>query len=43
MAKFSKEVKQVFGFLGEDQDYSKMHQNLTFVHGTRITRKLAKV
>lgn len=39
MAKFSKEVKQVFGFLGEDQDYSKkqltltswvsMHQNLT--------------
>lgn len=29
MAKFSKEVKQVFGFLGEDQDYSKKQLTLT--------------
>lgn len=29
MAKFSKEVKQVFGFLGEYQDYSKKQLTLT--------------
>lgn len=29
MAKFSKAVKQVFGFLGEDQDYSKKQLTLT--------------
>ena len=29
MAKFSKEVKQVFGFLGKDQDYSKKQLTLT--------------
>ena len=29
MAKIVKEVKQVFGFLGEDQDYSKKQLTLT--------------
>ena len=53
MAKIVKEVKQVFGFLGEDQDYSKKqltltswvftHQNLTFVHGAKIMKKQVKV
>lgn len=42
MAKIVKEVKQVFGFLGEDQDYSKKQLTLTSwgVYATKFEKPI---